>query len=392
MRTYLILLSLSGGILFQACAQVQDTNTPPSPSLEESFTSTKTYQLYDYFESDLDLELRVEAIFNALSDTQRVAQLIMPAMGKHGQPKPVIDQLVSEGKIGGILMLNGSKEEFSQWITEYNTLNHQKGFLPFLYSADAEPSLVNRKITNTPPVAKANTLKNLDEVNEVARIISQELNAIGINYNFAPVVDMSPNKTVGWRSFGHAPDSVIPWSAGFIRTTQVMNIMATAKHFPGHGYVIGDTHEKLVFIDGEMKEVKNYPQLISEGVLSIMVAHIAVKNNSTYTTDGFPATTSRAIVTDLLRDSLNFQGIIVTDAMNMGGVRSVPNAEILAISAGCDIVLMPLDAQSTHEKILAKYNTEKFFHDEVNASVKRIIRAKICLGLLDESMHGKNRE
>jgi beta-N-acetylhexosaminidase len=330
-----------------------------------------------------ELNDRVEAVFHGLTPEQRVAQLIMPAMGKHGQPKAKIDQLVKDGKIGGILMLNGTVDEFSSWINEYNEINKSSGHLPFLYSADAEPSLVNRKITHSTPVAKANTLKNVDQVREVAATISSDLKAIGINYNFAPVVDMSPNKTVGWRSFGHEPDSVIPWSAAFIAETQSHGIMATAKHFPGHGYVVGDTHEKLVFIDGEMREVVNYPPLIQEGVLSIMVAHIAVKNNPTYNTDGLPATTSRRIVNDLLRDSLGYKGIIVTDALNMGGVRNVPEAEVLAVAAGCDIVLMPLDAELAHQRILSRYHADAAFRAEVDDSAKRIIRAKLCMQLLD---------
>jgi beta-N-acetylhexosaminidase len=366
-------------VSFQSCSQ---------EITESSGTAAETlpiqFSMSDYFTTNSELDKRVQSIFDNLSASDRVAQLIMPAIGNHGQPKEKIDRLIREGKIGGLLMLNGTKEEFTTWINEYNTLNKKNGKLPFLYSADAEPSLINRKITNTPPIAKANTLKTIEEVRKCAQQISDQLNQIGINYNFAPVVDMSPNKTVGWRSFGHEPDSVIPWSNAFVETTQRNNIIATAKHFPGHGYVVGDTHEKLVFIDGEMKELQNYPPIIEANVLSIMVAHIAVKNNNTYNTDGMPATTSRRIVTDLLRDSLNFKGLIVTDALNMGGVRNVPEAEVLAVQAGCDIVLMPLDADKAYERILEKYTTDEQFKQEVDNSVKRIIRAKLALGLMNE--------
>jgi beta-N-acetylhexosaminidase len=366
-------------ISLQSCAQETTESTGPARE-----TLPIHFAITDYFTRNSELDKRVQSIFDTLSASDRVAQLIMPAIGNHGQPKEKIDRLIREGKIGGLLMLNGTKEEFTTWIHEYNTLNKKNGKLPFLYSADAEPSLINRKITKTPPIAKANTLKTIEEVRKCAQQISDELNQIGINYNFAPVVDMSPNKTVGWRSFGHEPDSVIPWSNAFIETTQRNNIIATAKHFPGHGYVVGDTHEKLVFIDGEMKELQNYPPIIEANVLSIMVAHIAVKNNNTYNTEGMPATTSRRIVTDLLRDSLNFKGLIVTDALNMGGVKNVPEAEVLAVQAGCDIVLMPLDADKAYARLLEKYTTNEQFKLEVDNSVKRIIRAKLALGLMNE--------
>ena len=376
---YIYLFSACILVSLQSCSQEITKSTGPAAE-----TLPIQFAITDYFTTNSELDKCVQSIFDTLSAQDRVAQLIMPAIGNHGQPKEKIDRLIREGKIGGLLMLNGTKEEFTTWINEYNTLNKKNGKLPFLYSADAEPSLINRKITNTPPIAKANTLKTIEEVRKCAQQISDELNQIGINYNFAPVVDMSPNKTVGWRSFGHEPDSVIPWSNAFIETTQRNNIMATAKHFPGHGYVVGDTHEKLVFIDGEMKELQNYPPLIEANVLSIMVAHIAVKNNTTYNTDGMPATTSRRIVTDLLRDSLNFNGLIVTDALNMGGVRNVPEAEVLAVQAGCDIVLMPLDADKAYDRLLEKYTTDEQFKIEVDNSVKRIIRAKLALGLMNE--------
>tara|TARA_B100000508_G_scaffold48272_1_gene37505 strand:+ start:54108 stop:55244 length:1137 start_codon:yes stop_codon:yes gene_type:complete len=341
-----------------------------------------SYVLKDFYTENEKLDDAVNFYFNKLSSSEIVAQLIMPAIGEYGQSEKTIDSLVSEGKIGGLLLLNGTVHEFSSWVEKYNSQNFENEKLPFLYSADAEPSLVNRKIKNSTPVTKANKIETKNAVAETAKTISDDLNEIGINYNFAPVVDMSPNKTVGWRSFGHVPDSVIPWSQTFIETTQNENIIATAKHFPGHGYVEGDTHKKLVYIDGEFKEVKNYIPLIEEGVISIMIAHIAVKNNPNYNTNDMPASTSETIVTGLLRDSLGFEGLIVTDAMNMGGVSSIENAEILAIDAGCDILLMPLNAFEAHEKLLNEYKSNDSFKEKVDASCKRIIRAKLSLGLL----------
>lgn len=363
---------------FTSCSQNSEkieTNTT-LPQVE------KKYVLRDYYSTDQNLDKKVEKIFTDLDQKAIISQLIMPAIGKHGQPEATIKSLVDDGLIGGVLMLNGTTEEYKGWITNFNNTNKEKNFLPFLYSADAEPSLVNRKVVGTRPVKKANEMKTRKEVEAAALSISEDLKAIGINYNFSPVVDMAPNKTVGWRSFGHFPDSVISWSNAFIETSQANNVIATAKHFPGHGFVVGDTHEKLVFIDGEMKEVKNYPDLIENGVLSIMIAHIAVKNNEKYNTDGFPATTSKAIVTDLLRNELGFKGIIVTDALNMGGVRTVKNANSLAIEAGCDILLMPLDARKAHEELSNKYMNDSNFKNAVDLAAKRIIRAKICLGLI----------
>ncbi len=350
-------------------------------NINEQFEPTE-YNLDDYLKSSLYLENRVNKIFSQLNDTSIVAQLLMPAIGKYGQSKKTIDSCISSGIIGGLLMLNGTKETFTTWIKEFENINSSNGNLPFLYSADAEPSLVNRKIIGSQTVKKANQILSKKEVIETASIISNDLLSIGINYNFAPVVDFSKNKTVGYRGFGSKREHLIPWSIEFINKTQNKNIIATAKHFPGHGLVSGDTHQSLQVIDGDLKELSTYPPLIKNGVLSVMVAHIAVKNNSKYDTKGFPATTSKIIVNDLLRDSLGFKGLIVTDAMNMGGVTQVKNSEIKSIEAGCDIILMPVNVFNAHKNILEKYKSDDLFRKSVNESAKRIIRMKICLGII----------
>jgi beta-N-acetylhexosaminidase len=365
--------------LFQACAQDPKSNSPSKriiPKYELNFT------LADYLGTKKELDEKVEELFKMLDDTAIVAQLLMPAVGRLGQTEATIKQHIRNRVIGGILMLNGTKSGFTSWIKSFEAMNDSIGNLPFLYSADAEPSLVNRKIEGSTPVKKANELKTMEEVIACATTISSDLNDIGINYNFSPVVDMSPNKTVGFRSFGAFPENIIPWSNAFIQETQNHQIIATAKHFPGHGLVSGDTHKSLQVIDGALKELHNYPTLIENGVLSIMVAHIAVKNNPQFDTKGLPSTLSKTIVTELLRDSLGFKGLIVTDAMNMGGVVYVPFSASKAVSAGCDIILMPVDAKKAHAEILKQYRSDIEFKAKVDASAKRVIRMKLCTGLL----------
>ncbi len=378
----LYIITILFGSLQCTNGQISEENVQVSQSEKKKFSFETDFSINDFYSENKSLESSIEKTFYSLSPSDRVAQLIMPAIGEYGQSESTIDSLVKTGKIGGILLLNGTADQFTQWTKKYNIWNDSLGAIPFLYSADAEPSLVNRKIKNSKTVTKANKIQTKQGVIETAQTIASDLNKIGINYNFAPVVDMSPNKTVGWRSFGHVPDSVIPWSQAFIDATQQQNIIATAKHFPGHGYVEGDTHKKLVYIDGEFREVKNYIPLIENGVISIMIAHIAVKNNNNYNTDDMPASTSKKIVSGLLRDSLGFEGLVVTDAMNMGGVSSIKGADILAVQAGCDIILMPLNAFDAHEKLLEKYSSDDSFKEIVDRACKRIVRAKLCLGLL----------
>ena len=342
-------------------------------------TTAQTYNLSDFFVYNEVLAQKTDSIFQTLNDTSRIGQMIIPAAGRYGKSDEYINDLIKKDYIGGVLLLNGSKEGFKTKVSTYNSKN--KG-LPLIFSADAEPSLIAYKIKGTKPVKKANEMLSRAEVEKYAKIICEELKYIGINYNYAPVVDMSPNKVISNRSFGNNSDTAKVWANIFIKETQRQNIVATAKHFPGHGYVVGDTHKKLVYIDGKMKEVDNYIPLIDSGLISIMVAHIAIKNNTKFNTNNLPATCSRNIVTDLLKNEMKFNGLVITDALNMGGVVSIPNCELKAAKAGCDILLMPVNEKKAIYDILNELAKDDQFKQQVYASVKKIIRLKICLGLI----------
>lgn len=344
--------------------------------------TSQRFNLSDFFVYDAKLEQLTDSVFQTLTDTARVGQMIIPAAGGHGKPTEHLNNLIKKNYVGGILLLNGTKEGFTEMVNQFNQHNLNSGGLPLLYSADAEPSLIGYKIKGCAPVKKANLMVSREEVRKFAESICNDLKDIGINYNYAPVVDMSPNEAITYRSFGDNADTAQIWSRIFIQETQKRGIVATAKHFPGHGYVVGDTHKKLVYIDGEMREVKNYIPLINAGVLSIMVAHIAIKNNEKYNTNDMPSTISRNIVTDLLKDEMNFKGLVVTDALNMGGVASIPDCELKAAQAGCDLLLMPVNEEKAVHDIVTEMYKNNSFKQEIYASVRKIIRLKICLGII----------
>jgi len=324
-------------------------------------------------------EAKVNTVFQSLSEEEKVAQMLVTATGKLGKPQKDVIEIVKKHKIGGVLLLNGSKTEFKQYVKELNAVTT----IPLLYSADAEPSLINLKIKGTKAIKATSFIKDTSECRQITLDICKELAEIGIFHNFAPVCDISTkNEAIGNRSFGNDTTRVMEMCEVFINTSRSKGIMATAKHFPGHGYVKGDTHKKLVYIDGELKELGVYKYLIARDVPSIMVGHIAVRNNDRYDTKGLPATCSRVIVTDLLRKELGFEGIIITDAMNMGGVQQVPNASLEAIKAGCDMILMPENEEKLIKDVVKLMQEDEKFKEQVYASVKRILRYKVALGLL----------
>ncbi len=344
-----------------------------------------TYELSQFFDEDSVLDHKVEQTFLSLTDKQRVGQMIVNAAGEYGWPKEVILEMVRNQELGGVLLLNGQIEEFQQIVRECDAIVENTGGLPLMYSADAEPSLINRKVRGTPKIPATSDLDSIQQVKQVAINISKELINIGIHQNFAPVLDVSTNNAaIKNRSFGSKLEEIVPLAKAFALTTQEQGIVATAKHFPGHGLVEGDTHSKLVYIDGSFPELSAYPPLIDSGVISILVGHIAVKNTGSFDTNGYPASCSEVIVQRLLKDSLGFKGLVVTDAMNMGALKEIPKANLKAMQAGCDVILMPGDTKAQAQLItdaLALMKEEEAFRQSVYESVRKIIRLKYCLNL-----------
>lgn len=371
---------LVAGLSLLTCNAQSNKNAQPASSGTQK---VEKYTLDDYFRDNQLLQTQVDQIFDKLSDEQRVGQMIVPAAGRLGKPDVEITELVKKQWIGGVLLLNGTTESFKNYKHLFDSLNRAQAGIPLLYSADAEPSLINKKISGLPSVTETSQIQDIATSEEVARQINSVLKDIGILYNYAPVVDLSiQNQAIGNRSFGSDPEQVKELANAFIQATQDGGVIATAKHFPGHGLVKGDSHHKLVFIDGELKEAPLYKQLIDEGVLSIMVGHIAVENNPRYNTNGLPATCSRNIVTGLLKEEMGFKGIVTTDAMNMGAVASMSNASLQAVKAGCDMILMPLNEQELLYGVLKEIDSNPQLKEQVYASVKKIIRLKLCAGLI----------
>ncbi|MBC2844952.1 glycoside hydrolase family 3 N-terminal domain-containing protein [Winogradskyella flava] len=350
------------------------------------FSSAKgqSNKLQNFYNYDPVIEHKVDEIFHSLNDTTRVAQMIVTSAGELGKPESVVLNLAKQNKIGGVVFLKGTKESHKRLIDSLNSINDSQKHLPLLYSIDAEPSLFDGRLKGTDLLINTIDIKTTNQSDSIARIISHHLLNIGFRQNFAPVVDVSPqNEAIKNRSFGNDKDIVIQLSKQFINTTQEQGIVSTAKHFPGHGLVKGDTHKKSVYIDGQLQELDVYPPLIDAGVISIMMAHITITNNPKYNTDGLPASCSRNIVTGLLKKELGFKGIVITDALNiMKAVTIIENAPLLASKAGNDMLLMPIDETKTIHLILDEMENDAKYKQQVYQSVKKIVRLKLFLGLI----------
>jgi beta-N-acetylhexosaminidase len=267
-----------------------------------------------------------------------------------------------------------------------------KSKLPLLFGADFERGAAMRldEGTSFPTAMALAAAGNPKDAYTMGKITALEARAAGIQWIYAPVADVNNNPAnpiINTRSFGENPASVSEYVAEFVRGVQENGGLATAKHFPGHGDTAADSHIDLPIIKAsrdrlEHLELVPFRAAIAAGVGSIMTGHL---NVPAFEPDpNTPATLSSNILTDLLRKQLGFEGLVVTDAMDMGGitVRYAPgDAAVRAFLAGADALLMAPVPDAAYDALLAAAKSGQIPQERLDASVRRILRAKARLGL-----------
>lgn len=374
-------------LLIAACGQPSNPGTNAdagSPTAPAPVPAPPA--LSDFYGNRKDIIETVDRLYGSMTPEQRAAQMIMVASSTAesiGTPYETARKLVDGGIVGNVLFLKGATTSFAAQTKELNKLMLAKGQVKPLYACDCEPTLFHRKWTDIKAVKPASEQKEVGVVEEEVRKIDSVMKEVGVQLNFAPIADIAANKSViNKRSFSSNADTVALLASAFVTASQQEGIAATVKHFPGHGAVKGDSHKQAVFIDGEMKELKTFRRIIRESKpVSVMVGHITIRNNPAYNTNELPASLSPKIVTGLLRQELGFDGIITTDALNMHAAANMKDGDWKAVLAGNDLILMPLNPTSLHQKITAALKKDDALSRQLEASVKRILRLKVCLGI-----------
>jgi len=273
--------------------------------------------------------------------------------------------------------------------------------LPLLVSADFERG-ASMRMTAVPdfPAAMAFGATGKPEyAGRFAQIVARESRAMGVQWNFFPVADVNSNPLnpiINIRSYGADPEQVSDFVEAYIKGSREGGMLSTAKHFPGHGDTDRDTHVEFARVNGDMDrlnqvELKPFERAISAGVDSIMVAHVTAP---AIDPRPLPATLSSKVVTDLLKGQLHFQGIVVTDAMDMGALTSAyksrgdtdPHqiaglAAVDAFKAGNDMILMPSDIEGAYDGLLQAVKSGDIPEARLDESVLKVLRAKASLGL-----------
>lgn len=276
------------------------------------------------------------------------------------------------------------------------------GRIPLLLSTDQEHGIIARvgkPATLLPGAMALGAGGSTADARRAARVAGAELAAMGIRQDYAPVADVNvnpANPVIGVRSFGSDPRAVAALVAAQVRGYQGAGVAATAKHFPGHGDTETDSHVGLPVMrhTRELWEELDEPPFraaVEAGVDAVMTAHIVFP---ALDPSGDPATLSRPIVTGILRERLGFRGVVVTDALDMAGVRQKYGDDwvpVLALLAGCDQLLNPPDLRLAHRSVVAAVEAGELTEARVEESVLRILELKERRGLFDGDVGSAGR-
>jgi beta-glucosidase-like glycosyl hydrolase len=337
-------------------------------------------------------KINLDSLLYSLSLEEKVGQLLMPwlsgsyaALDAEGFLRAAA--WVESFAIGGIVVSVGSPLDVA---AKLNALQ-QRSRLPLLVAADLEwgAGMRLQGATAFPMVMAIGATGQELDAYQLGRVTALEARAVGIHLTFSPVSDINNNPAnpiINTRSFGEDPEKVASLVAAYIRGASEHGLYTTAKHFPGHGDTDIDSHLSLPAVAGcwerlDTLELIPFRAAIRAGVTAIMVAHVAYRCDST---EVLPATLSEAVARSILRDSLGFDGLAVTDALTMGAVveRFGPGeSAVRAFLAGNDLLLMPGDLAAAFRAMVEAARSGRISETRLNRSVSRLLKLKLDAGL-----------
>ncbi|MEO6132102.1 MAG: glycoside hydrolase family 3 N-terminal domain-containing protein [Saprospiraceae bacterium] len=333
----------------------------------------------------------VDSIFRTMTLDEKIGQLFMiRAHSDLGEEhiKSVKSQ-IKKYNVGGLIFFQGTPEKQAALTAEYQELSK----VPMLVSMDAEWGLGMRLKTkglSFPHQLMLGAVQDISHIEEMGFAIGKQLHALGVQISFSPVADINSNAlnpVIGDRSFGEDKYDVAQRVVAYMKGLQASGIMASGKHFPGHGDTDVDSHLDLPLISHSierLKDVELYPfqQLIDAGIPSMMVAHLHVP--AIDSTSMISSTLSSLTINELLKKEMGFKGLVITDGLEMKGVTKNFDAgqvAMMAFNAGNDILLLPDNIDLAFTALKNGFKTGKLDVNLLNEKVRKILHAKYNLGL-----------
>lgn len=337
--------------------------------------------------------------YSKLSTRQKIAQLMMVAVHPNADSAHLnqIERQIERDGVGGVIFFKGTPQQYVQVGNRLRKASH----LPLWLAIDGEWGLAMR-INDTfryPFQITLGALQTNELIEQMGYDIARQMKRLGLHINFSPVADINNNPhnpVINYRSFGQNKQNVAQKSVAYMRGLKRGGVMPVGKHFPGHGDTEHDSHLTLPIINHSwhrLDSLELYPfrQLIADSIDAIMTAHLHVP--ALDTAKNISATLSQKIVTTLLKNKLNYNGLIFTDALNMEGVAGYfepGQIEYKALMAGCDVLLVPQNAHAAIEYLANKANTDNALLGRINQSFERVVAKKQALNLNLELVPEKN--
>ena len=346
-------------------------------------------------ESEIDQKLE------ELTLQEKIAQMFMitpdALTGVQGtwNPGEVTETAYKERPVGGLIMMENnlvSQDQIKTWNDTITGFSKEVvGVEPFL-SVDEEGGTVARiagnaalGIENVGNMSEIGASGDSQKAYDAGETIGTYLKELGFNMDFAPMADVwtnQENTVAQYRAFGSDPETVSEMVSEAIKGLHSQGIYTVAKHFPGHGGTSGDSHEGTVYLNSTKEELESCEFLPFQAAIDadtefVMVGHISLPN---ILEDDTPASLSEEVVTEMLRNDLGFDGIVITDAMNMGAITNnytSAEAAVQAVQAGVDMILMPQDFEDAYQGILSAVNSGTISEDRIDESVRRILEVKM---------------
>ena len=343
---------------------------------------------------DMNVDEKVNYLIDNMTLEQKIAQMLVVYYSSEIVDNSLIESL-QEHPFGGFILVENNITTYDKTKKFVDDLQANSS-IPLIISIDQEGGGVQRlqyltdvNPTNIPYMYDLGNMNDEELAYNVGKVMAEELRTIGVNVVYAPVLDVysnSENTVIGKRSFGTTKNIVSSMAISLGKGLEDNGIIATYKHFPGHGDTTIDSHYKLPIINktySDLKELELEPfnNAIKNDAKIIMIGHIALPK---ITGDNTPASLSKTIITDILKKDMNYGGLIITDALNMGALTNEYSYEeiyIKAIEAGVDLLLMPNGSKTAIEYIKNNVSEER-----INESVRKILTFKYLYLNVDNSL------
>jgi beta-glucosidase-like glycosyl hydrolase/CubicO group peptidase (beta-lactamase class C family) len=333
----------------------------------------------------------VDSVMLTLNSRDRLAQLfMMPAYSNLDERhENSVKKGITDYHIGGLIFFQGTPEKQVELTNIYQSVSK----IPLIISMDAEWG-VGMRLKNViafPRQMALGSIRDNSLIYELGAEIARQCKLLGVHINFAPVVDVNnnfDNPVINSRSFGENPAEVSAKGVALMAGMQDNGVIACAKHFPGHGDTDTDSHKMLPVLDHSKErldsiEFKPFRKLINDGIAMIMIGHLYAKSLENTNVE-IPASISKSVIQKVLHDEMSFQGLVISDALNMNGVKNYAGNKSIALEAlkaGHDILLMPSDVENNILTIEKAIKNGEITQEIIDEKCRKVLTAKYRIGL-----------